>query len=104
MFTQENKKSPVSLRILFINLLIEILDTILYNKVSFLVLMSKYEKEVVQLLEKNLKSTNEILGELENKTQKKINWYAIYHILSELEREGKAEKIKLKGGFYWRRK
>lgn len=66
--------------------------------------MSKYDKEIFLILAKELKSTNEILAELQTKAKKKINWYLVYHALTELEHEGKAEKQELKAGMFWKKK
>lgn len=67
--------------------------------------MSKYAKELLEIIKKDeIKSTNEILKELEEKSHKAINWHALYRILMELESEGKIERLKAKAGFFWRRK
>jgi len=66
--------------------------------------MSKYEKEVLEILKKDeIKSTNEILKELEKKTNKVINWHLLYRILRDLVELGKAEKLKAKAGFFWKK-
>ena len=51
-----------------------------------------------------IKSTNEILDELQKKANKIINWHALYRVLMELQSEGKIEKLESKAGFFWRRK
>ena len=66
--------------------------------------MSKYEKDVLELLKTNkIKSTNEILKELEQKTKKVINWHLLYRLLKDLSEEGKVEKLKAKAGFFWKK-
>ena len=66
--------------------------------------MSKHDKETINILSKTqIKSTNEILKELEEKSGSKINWHALYRILMELERDGKVERLKSKAGMFWRK-
>ena len=67
--------------------------------------MSKYKKEVLEVLsEDEIKSTNEILREVEAKADKVINWHALYRVLMELHAEGKIERMKAKAGFFWKKK
>ncbi|MDP2673122.1 MAG: hypothetical protein Q8O84_04890 [Nanoarchaeota archaeon] len=67
--------------------------------------MSKHKKDVLEILKKNeIKSTNEVLKELEEKTKKVINWHLLYHLLRDLSDEGKVEKLEAKAGFFWKRK
>lgn len=67
--------------------------------------MSKYNQKILNLLSKEkIKSTNELLRELERKEDKTISWNLVYRILFELEAEGKIEKLGAKGGFFWRKK
>ena len=67
--------------------------------------MSKYIKEVLEILKKEeIKSTNEILKDLEKKTKKVINWHLLYRILRDLNEDGKVEKLKAKAGFFWKKK
>lgn len=67
--------------------------------------MSKHTKEVLDILKKDeIKSTNEILNELEKKTKKVINWHLLYRILRDLNDEGKIERLKAKAGFFWKKK
>lgn len=67
--------------------------------------MGKHEKDILGILSKDkLKSTNEILKELEKKTKKAINWHNLYRQLLELTVENRAEKIEVKAGFFWRKK
>jgi len=67
--------------------------------------MSKYKKSILPILSKTeIKSTNEILEELQKKVNKIINWHALYRILMELQSEGKIERLQSKAGFFWRRK
>jgi len=66
--------------------------------------MSKYRETILSVLSKSdIKSTNEILKELENKVKKVINWHALYRILMELHNEGKIERLKAKAGFFWKK-
>ena len=66
--------------------------------------MSKYDKDILWILKKDeIKSTNEVLADLEKKSKKVINWHALYRILMELHSEGKIERLKAKAGFFWRR-
>ncbi len=67
--------------------------------------MSKYKQAVYNLLSKDtIKSTNEILTELEEKTKKTISWHILHRDLMELASEGKAEALKAKAGFFWKKK
>ena len=67
--------------------------------------MSKYRKIVLDLLsDKEIKSTNEILKDVENLTGQSVNWHMIYRILLELYHEGKVDKFEAKVGFFWKRK
>ena len=67
--------------------------------------MSKYKEIVLSIVSKNeIKSTNEILGELQQKEKKVINWHALYRILMELKEDNKIERLESKAGFFWRKK
>jgi len=67
--------------------------------------MSKYNEAVLEILRKDgIKSTNEILKELEEKTKKVINWHLLYRVLRDLAEEGKIERLKAKAGFFWKKK
>ena len=67
--------------------------------------MSKYEKDVLGILSSDkIKSTNEILKELEEKVGKVINWHMLHRILRELEDKGKVQRLKAKAGFFWKKK
>ena len=67
--------------------------------------MSKYRKEVLEIIKKDeIKSTNEILKELEKKSNKVINWHLLYRILRDLKDDGKIEKLTAKAGFFWRKR
>jgi len=67
--------------------------------------MSKYREKVLEILSKNeIKSTNEVLTELQKKEKKVINWHALYRILMELQADGKIERLKSKAGFFWKKK
>ena len=67
--------------------------------------MSKYKDSVLKALEKDsIKSTNEVLNDLQKKAKKIINWHLLYRVLADLEKEGKIERLKAKAGFFWKRK
>jgi hypothetical protein len=67
--------------------------------------MSKHDKDILAILSKDeMKSTNQVLQELQSKTKKAINWHALYRTLMELALDNKAEKIKVKAGFFWKKK
>ncbi len=67
--------------------------------------MSKYDKAVFDVLsDKKIKSTNEVVKEVEKATGRSVNWHMIYRVLLELSHEGKAEKLEAKVGFFWKRK
>lgn len=67
--------------------------------------MGKHEEQIFKILEKHeIKSTNEILKQLEKITKKTINWHALYRVLMELHADNKIEKLKAKAGFFWRKK
>ena len=67
--------------------------------------MSKYRDDILKILSKEeIKSTNEILKQLEEKSKKVINWHALYRVLMDLESENKIERLKAKAGFFWKKK
>ena len=67
--------------------------------------MSKYKLGVLKLVTKTeIKSTHQVLKELEKQESKIINWYLVYRILFGLEEEGKIERLKSKAGIFWRKK
>ena len=67
--------------------------------------MSKYKKDVLEILKTTeIKSTNEILKELETKSKKVINWHLLYRLLRDLADERKIERHKAKAGFFWKKK
>ncbi|MEM3113254.1 MAG: hypothetical protein QXI33_02410 [Candidatus Pacearchaeota archaeon] len=67
--------------------------------------MGKYKEIVLSFLSKSeIKSTNEVLTELQNKEKNIINWHALYRILMELQVEGKIERLECKVGFFWKKK
>ncbi len=67
--------------------------------------MSKYNEAVLGILSKEeIKSTNQILTELQAKAKKVVNWHVLYRILMELEAENKLERLKAKAGFFWKKK
>lgn len=78
-------------------LALKVLDTRVY--------MSKYKEEIMKLVSKEeIKSTNQILSELQIKVGKIVNWHMLHRVLRDLEDEGKIERLKAKAGFFWRRK
>ncbi len=67
--------------------------------------MSKYNDAVLGILSKEeIKSTNQVLTELQSKVKKVVNWHVLYRILMELQAENKLERLKAKAGFFWKRK
>ena len=67
--------------------------------------MSKYKEAILSILSKTeIKSTNEILNELQKRVNKIINWHALYRILMDLQSEGKIERLQSKAGFFWRKR
>jgi len=67
--------------------------------------MSKYKTVVLEILSKTeIKSTNEILTELQKKVDKIINWHLLYRILMDLHSENKVERLESKAGFFWKKK
>ena len=67
--------------------------------------MSKYKDQILKILSKDeIKSTNEILKELEKSSKKVINWHALYSVLIDLESENKIERLRAKAGFFWKKK
>ena len=60
---------------------------------------------ILSILSKTeIKSTNEILEELQKKADKVINWHALYRVLMEIQTEGKIERLESKAGFFWKKK
>ncbi len=67
--------------------------------------MSKYKELILSVLSKaEIKSTNEVLSELQKKANKVINWHALYRVLMELQVEGKLERLQSKAGIFWKKK
>ena len=67
--------------------------------------MSKYKEMILAILSKTeIKSTNEILEDLQKKANKVINWHALYRVLMELQSDGKIERLQSKAGFFWKKK
>lgn len=67
--------------------------------------MSKYKEAILSILSRTeIKSTNQILEELQKKADKIINWHALYRVLMELQSEGKIERLENKAGFFWKKK
>jgi len=47
--------------------------------------MSKYKKVVLEVLSKTkIKSTNEVLDEVQKKADRVINWHLLYRVLMDL--------------------
>jgi len=60
---------------------------------------------ILSILSKTeIKSTNEILEELQKRADKVINWHALYRVLMELHSENKIERLESKAGFFWKKK
>lgn len=60
---------------------------------------------ILSILSKTeIKSTNEILEDLQKKADKVINWHALYRVLMELQSENKIERLESKAGFLWKKK
>jgi Fe2+ or Zn2+ uptake regulation protein len=67
--------------------------------------MSKYKDSILGIVTKSeIKSTNEILTELQKQEKKVINWHALYRVLMELYDDGKIERLKSKAGFFWKKR
>lgn len=67
--------------------------------------MSKYKELILSVLSKaEIKSTNEVLSELQKKANKVINWHVLYRVLMELQVEGKLERLQSKAGIFWKKK
>jgi Fe2+ or Zn2+ uptake regulation protein len=67
--------------------------------------MSKYKEMILAVLSKTeIKSTNQILEELQKKADKIINWHLLYRVLMDLVNENKIERLESKAGFFWRKK
>lgn len=67
--------------------------------------MSKYRQVVLKVLSTTkIKSTNEVLKEVEHLSGKSVNWHMLYRVLMELLAEGRIERYEAKAGFFWRKK
>ena len=64
----------------------------------------KYEKELMGLLGKEYKSTNQIRKELAKLTSKSVNWLSLARWLEQLKRDGKVEVMKLSNIYFWKKK
>lgn len=63
---------------------------------------SKYKNAVLKIVSREtIKSTNEILKDLEKSTGKSINWHMVYRILDDLRKDGKVKRLETKIGFFW---
>jgi len=66
--------------------------------------MGKYNEMILSIISKDeIKSTNQVLEELQKKADKVINWHALYRVLMELKANGKIERLESKAGFFWRK-
>lgn len=65
-----------------------------------------YKQEILKVLDhEKIKSTNEIMKALQEKTKRKfINWHLLYRHLRDLAEQGKVEKLEAVGGLFWRKK
>lgn len=63
----------------------------------------KYRKELLQLLNKEFRSTNNLKIALSKQTGKTINWLSLVRWLEALEQEGLIIKNKLSGIFFWKK-
>jgi len=60
---------------------------------------SKHEKAILDIIRgDDFRSTNEIRQELEKRSGKKINWHAVYRILTELVQNGEIDYIDTEAG------
>lgn len=67
--------------------------------------MSKYKESVLKAVSSNqIKSTNQILKEVEEVSKTKINWHMLYRVLMELKEDSKVERVETKAGFFWKKK
>lgn len=67
--------------------------------------MSKYEEVILKIVSKDeIKSTNQVLSELQEKVKKVVNWHMLHRVLRDLEDAGKVERLKAKAGFFWRKR
>ena len=68
--------------------------------------MVKKHREVIlnTISEIKLKSTSEILREVEKKVKKTINWSDLYRTLKDLADKGLIKLYETAGGFYWLKK
>ncbi len=65
--------------------------------------MTKYKAIVLELLDSTkYLSTNGVVRKIKKEKGRTVNWYLIYHVLKELENEGKVEKIESEKGFMWK--
>ena len=65
--------------------------------------MVKKHREIIlaSVSEIKLKSTSEVLEQVENKVNKKINWSDLYRTLRDLADKGLIKEYSCKGGIYW---
>jgi len=66
--------------------------------------LMKYEKELLHILDKEFKSTNQIREELSKITGKAVNWLSLARWLEFLTKENKVEMKKLSNIFFWKKK
>lgn len=66
---------------------------------------SPYRHRLLQVLSsEKIKSTNQVLREVQDLSGKVINWHLLYKHLMDLEREGLVERLENDAGFFWRKK
>ena len=67
--------------------------------------MVKKHREVIlnTISESKLKSTSEVLEQVEQKVKKTINWSDLYRTLRDLADKGLIKEFVCKGGIYWLR-
>ena len=67
----------------------------------------KHKSEILDLLNTDImkmKSTTQVLKDLEKLTGKVINWGDLYRNLNEMEKEGLVERMENKAGIFWKKK
>ena len=65
--------------------------------------MVKKHREIIlnTISEIKLKSTSEVLKEVERRVKKRINWSELYRTLKDLSDRGLIRQYVCKGGIYW---
>lgn len=68
-------------------------------------MVKKWKLEILNLVaERDLKSTTQILHELEKKVKRRINWSDLHRTLSTLKEKNLIKCFECKGGIYWIKK